>query len=91
MSPHHSDHKPPALPVDKVLFGSVFQHKKLGSDKRRHTKHFTVSCTVKGLPPSLLRYKRHMMPMAGPGPQLLVSAIPPIAGGICTSILVYMY
>ena len=51
MSPHHSDHKPPALPVDEVLFGSVFQHKKLGSDKRRHTKHFTVSCTVKGLPP----------------------------------------
>ena len=51
MSPHHSDHKPPALPVDKVLFGSVFQHIKLGSDKRMHTKHFTVSCTVKGLPP----------------------------------------
>ena len=34
---------PPALPVDEVLFGSVFQHKKLGSDKRMHTKHFTVS------------------------------------------------
>ena len=35
------------------------------------------------------------MPMAGPGPQLLVSVIPPIAGVICTSTIyictIYMY
>ena len=86
MSPHHSDHKPPALPVDEVLFGSVFQHKKLGSDKRRHTKHFTVRSTVKGLPPPLaltlqLSYDANGWAWA----QILVSVIPPIAGGICTS------